>query len=85
MAEVGVIFILVSFFRGSREHVSDLPPSSLYFPVPAGLLALIQQKQNLYYRNPSILCPFGFRGAEPELKITANSTYWKVNLHPDAL
>jgi hypothetical protein len=54
-------------------------------PVPGDLLALNQQKTTPLFWKSSISVPLSQSGVELQLKITANSTYWEANIHPDDL
>jgi hypothetical protein len=48
-------------------------------------MALIREKTTLLFSEYSILSPIWLSEAESQLKITANSTYWKADRVKDRL
>jgi hypothetical protein len=66
--------------RRSQEIHPDLPDSGSIFCVPEGFLALIREKPALLFWESHGPLPIRFSGAELQLEITANSTYWEAKL-----
>jgi len=66
--------------KGSLKDTPRSPQIGLRFPIPEGFLALILEKRTLMFWKFHDSLPIWLSGAISELKMAANSTYWKAKL-----
>ena len=74
---------LFSLSGVSRVHTPRSPQFRLRFCVPEAFLTLIREKPAQLFCDSPVPLSVRLSWAISKLEITANSTYWEANLHPD--